>query len=196
MALNNKDTKQEDHFLEKAVRGDRDGLEYLVEIYKDLAYTIAIKIVLNNEDAEEVVQDSFMKAFASLSSFRKASKFSTWLYRIVYNTAITRLNAKRMNTVDLDDQPEREEYIIDENREWKLLIQADKKKYIDLALDKLKKDDRLVITMYYIAEKNISEIGEIMDLKKSAVKMRLLRGRKQLETELNLLLNDELKDLL
>lgn len=85
---------------------------------------------------------------------------------------------------------------MDENIGWKNLKNADLKIYINKALGELKEDDRLIVTLHYIAEKSIAEIGEIMNLKKSAIKMRLLRGRRQLESELNLLLNDELKDLL
>ena len=81
--------------LKLAVQGDEAGLDYLVSVYKDLAYTIAIKIVSNHEDAEEVVQDAFLKAFSALENFREASKFSTWLYRIVYNTAITKARGKK-----------------------------------------------------------------------------------------------------
>jgi RNA polymerase sigma factor (sigma-70 family) len=191
-----RNSMQDDTFLEKAIRGDKDGIEYLVKTYQNLAYTIAVKIVLNKEDAEEVVQDSFMKAFASLSKFRMASKFSTWLYRIVYNTAITRITSKKIETIALNDPFENGQYLTTDNREWNLLIQDERKKYIDLALEQLSQDDRLIITLYYIGEKDISEICEIMGIGKSAIKMRLLRGRKQLECELRLLLSNELKDLL
>lgn len=187
---------KENYYLNKAIGGNRQGMEYLVAAYQDLAYTIAIKIVLNNEDAEEVVQDAFLKAFASLSNFRKASKFSTWLYRIVYNTALTKVSTKKLLQVNLSDNLEHNWHGMDENIGWKNLKNADLKIYINKALGELKEDDRLIVTLHYIAEKSIAEIGEIMNLKKSAIKMRLLRGRRQLESELNLLLNDELKDLL
>lgn len=187
---------KENYYLNKAIGGNRQGMEYLVAAYQDLAYTIAIKIVLNNEDAEEVVQDAFLKAFASLSNFRKASKFSTWLYRIVYNTALTKVSTKKLLQVNLSDNLEHNWHGMDENIGWKNLKNADLKIYINKALGELKEDDRLIVTLHHIAEKSIAEIGEIMNLKKSAIKMRLLRGRRQLESELNLLLNDELKDLL
>jgi RNA polymerase sigma-70 factor (ECF subfamily) len=195
MALK-RDNSKEDSFLEKAIRGDKAGLEYLVGTYQNLAYTIAIRIVLNKEDAEEVVQDSFMKAFASLSNFRKASKFSTWLYRIVYNTALTRISNKSIPTIDLNDHFENEQYISPEDQQWNLIKHAERKKYIDLALCKLPQEDRLIITLHYIGELTISEMCEILNMKKSAIKMRLLRGKKQIETELKVLLKNEVKNLL
>lgn len=189
------ENRREDTFLEKAIRGDRIGLEYLVRTYKDLAYTIAIRIVSNREDAEEVVQDSFMKAFAALPEFRRASKFSTWLFRIVYNTALSRLKNRKMPTVDLDESMN-EKFVMVENQEWDQLKKEERNKYINLALDTLAIEERLVITLHYIGEKSISEICEIVGKEKSAVKMKLLRGRKQLESTLGLLLKDEIRDLI
>jgi RNA polymerase sigma factor (sigma-70 family) len=186
-----KEIKQDEYFLGKAIRGEREGLEYLVDEYQDMAYTIAFKIVRNNEDAEEIVQDSFVKAFRFLGDFKKTAKFSSWLYRIVYNTALTKISAQKPITCDIYDEVERNEYIETGNVTWNLLIEADRKKYIDLALSKLKDEDRLIITLYYIAEKSVSEIIEITDLQRSAVK----RGRKQLETELKILLQTETKEL-
>lgn len=183
--------KQDEYFLGKAIRGEREGLAYLVDEYQNMAYTLAFKIVRNNEDAEEIVQDSFVKAFRSLGDFKKTAKFSSWLYRIVYNTALTKLSTQKPVTCDIYDEMERNEYIDQGNATWNLLLEADRKKYIDLALRKMKEEDRLIITLYYIAEKSVSEITEITNLQKSAVKMRLLRGRKQLETELKILLQAE-----
>lgn len=188
--------KQSEYFLGKAIRGEREGLEYLVDEYQDMAYTIAFKIVRNNEDAEEIVQDSFVKAFRSLGDFKKTAKFSSWLYRIVCNTALTKISTRKpVTTCDIYDDLERNEYVDHGNETWNLLLEADRKKYIDLALSKMKDEDRLIITLYYIAEKSVSEIIEITGLQRSAVKMRLLRGRKQLETELKTLLQTETKEL-
>ncbi|MEJ7644844.1 MAG: RNA polymerase sigma factor [Chryseolinea sp.] len=192
----NEVSMQDDHFLERAIRGERTALVYLVKKYKDLAYTVAIKVVANREDAEEVVQDAFMKAFASLREFRRASKFSTWLYRIVYNTALTKISRRKLVTVDIDGQNETDVCVSRTDQQFDLLEHAERKKYIHLALGKLSRDDYLVISLHYIGEKSIAEICQILDMKKSAVKMRLLRGRKQLQAELEALLSLEIRNLL
>lgn len=191
-----KENKQENDLWNKAIRGDINSIAHFVNTYKDFAYTIAKGVVSNNEDAEEVVQDAFMKAFSSLDKFKRASKFSTWLYRIVYNTALTKLKSKRLPTIDMDQQPGNEQEATTENHGWDLLKDMERKKYVTLALNRLSKEDRLVITLHYIEEKNIAEICEILSARKSAIKMRLLRGRKQLEAALGLLLNSETKNLL
>jgi RNA polymerase sigma factor (sigma-70 family) len=190
-----KTRKDEDYYLNKAILGEREGFEYLVATYQKLAYTLAIKICGNTEDAEEVVQDSFMKAFRALADFRSAAKFSTWLYKIVYYTALTKKSSKRMDTTALADEEESGSDLLDEKREYSRLIQADRKKYIDLALAKLPEDERTVITLHYMGEKSTSEIAEIMDIGKSAVKMRLMRGRQKLEQSLRNLLGEEITDL-
>jgi len=188
--------KEEDYYLKKAILGEREGFEYLVGTYRNLAYTVALKICRSSEDAEEVVQDSFMKAFKALATFQSASKFSTWLYKIVYYTAITKLNSRCKDTVDLNEEAGASAYILDEKREVAGLLQADRKKYINLALAQLVEEERIVITLHYLGEKSTSEIAEILGLGKSAIKMRLMRGRKKLEELLSILLNKELKDLL
>jgi RNA polymerase sigma-70 factor (ECF subfamily) len=191
-----KENKQENEIWNKAISGDINSIAQLVNTYKDFSFTIAMSVVSNNEDAEEVVQDSFMKAFASLDKFKQVSKFSTWLYRIVYNTALTKLKSRKLPTISIDQQPENEQEDTADNHGWGLVKDAERKKYVSLALNRLSKEDRLVLILYYIEEKNIAEICEILSAGKSAIKMRLLRGRKQLEAELGLLLNNETRNLL
>lgn len=186
-----KGQEHEDELLDKAIRGDREGIEYLVNKYKDFSYTIALGIVANREDAEEVVQDSFMKAFASLGRFRKVSRFSTWLYRIVCNTAKTKAQQRRPGALDLAHQ-----VIAMEDQSWDLLKKAERKKYVELALRQLDEEDRLIVTLYYTGEQSIAEICQITGSNGSAIKMRLLRSRKQLEAALKLLLDKETRDLL
>ncbi|WP_316838877.1 RNA polymerase sigma factor [Pedobacter gandavensis] len=106
--------RNEDYFLKKAILGEREGFEYLMKTYQNLAYTLAIKICGNTEDAEEVIQDAFMKAFNALANFRSASKFSTWLYRIVYHTALTKKSARRMNSEELNEESGASAYLLDE----------------------------------------------------------------------------------
>jgi RNA polymerase sigma factor (sigma-70 family) len=192
----NSDKNREDEFLKRAIRGDKEGLAYLVRAYQNMAYTIAKRIVLNSEDAEEVVQDSFMKAFAALGNFRRSSKFSTWLYRIVYNTALTRISSKQIPTVGLDDASGNDRFVDLDDLPLDRLRHQERKQFVDMAITRLSQEDRLIITLHYIGELTVSEICQIVDMKKSAVKMRLLRGRDQLKTELEVLLKQELPDLL
>ena len=187
---------KEDSYLKKAVQGDRAALEYLVKTYGDLAYTIALRVTRNRQDSEEIVQDSFMKAFSSLNTFRGSSKFSTWFYRIVYNTAISRKNKKSKSIVDSDYQGDSVNREGITNIGLNKLIQADKEKYLALALKKLSADDQIIFTMYYNTGLQLAEIGKILNMDKSALKMRLHRGRIALKKALKLMLGNERNDLL
>jgi RNA polymerase sigma-70 factor (ECF subfamily) len=186
----------EDLLLQQASQGNRRSVERLVQTHQAMAYTVALRVVGNQQDAEEVVQDAFMKAFGALVGFKQAAKFSTWLYRIVYNTALTKKSSRSPAASDWADAPGRAGDVNQEPNEWESLRQGDRKKYISLALSRLPSDDALVLTLHYLGEKRIAEVCDIMGKKTSAIKMQLLRGRKQLEQELNGLLPLELRNLL
>lgn len=189
-----KNRNPEDQYLEQAIRGERAGLEYLVNTYRDMAYSIAIRITGNHEDAEEVVQDGFLKALKNLAEFKRASKFSTWLYRIIYNTALSKASSGKNFTMELQEDNQYQQYI-EQNAVMQQMAGADRRKYLNMAMQKLKAQDQLILSLHYIAEKSITEITEILGMKSSAIKMRLFRSRKQLLEELQRLLPNEFKDL-
>ena len=185
----------EDQLLQQAIRGERRALERLVQTHQAMAYTVALRVVGNQQDAEEVVQDAFLKAFGALAQFQRAAKFSTWLYRIVYNTALTSQRSRPAATSELEESLPSQERTHHEPGSWEGLEQADRQKYVALALNRLPADDALVLTLYYLGEKSIAEICTILGKKTSAVKMQLLRGRQQLEQALRQLLPTELRNL-
>jgi RNA polymerase sigma factor (sigma-70 family) len=185
----------EDQLLQQAIQGERRALESLVQTHQAMAYTVALRVVGNQQDAEEVVQDAFLKAFGALAQFQRAAKFSTWLYRIVYNTALTSQRNRPAVTSDLGESLPNLGSTHQEPSGWEELAQADRQKYVTLALNRLPADDALVLTLHYLGEKSIAEICAILGKKTSAVKMQLLRGRQQVEQALRQLLPTELRNL-
>jgi RNA polymerase sigma factor (sigma-70 family) len=184
----------EDLLLRQAGLGQPQALAQLVQRYQALAYTVALRVVGNPQDAEEVVQDAFLKAFAALAQFQRAAKFSTWLYRIVYNTALTK---KRSRPLLLDLPPPETAVEYSTTAEgWEAVRHADQKKYLALALARLPSEDALVLTLHYLGEQSIAEMCVILNKKTSAIKMQLLRSRKQLEQALTQLLPTEFQHLL
>jgi RNA polymerase sigma-70 factor (ECF subfamily) len=183
-------------YIEKVLLGDTSSFSFLVESYKDMAYTIALKIVRSPEDAEEVAQDSFIKAFQQLKTFKGNSKFSTWLYTIVYRTAISKIRKKKLEITDID------EYVIENHSidfsfpQLDLLKAEEQKKYVTLAINALTELDALLITLFYLNENTFDEIIEITGLTKTNIKVRLFRARKKLYKELLKLLKTELKTIL
>jgi RNA polymerase sigma-70 factor (ECF subfamily) len=185
----------DDLLLRQAGQGQPQALAQLVQRYQALAYTVALRVVGTAEDAEEVVQDAFLKAFAALGQFKRAAKFSTWLYRIVYNTALTQKRAQGRHR-ELPLTPGTPEPAATSGDGWAAVRQADQQKYLALALARLPVDDALVLTLHYLGEQSIAEICTILGKKTSAVKMQLLRSRQQLEAVLIQLLPTEHQHLL
>lgn len=183
--------------IAKVKAGDMTAFNVLIDEYKAMAFTLALKLMKNREDAEEVAQDAFLKAYKNINQFEGNSKFSTWLYTIVYNTALTRLRKKKLPTSDLDGH--REEYLSsysESDKEWHQLQKAERSGYIKQALDLLSPEDQIAITLFYLNENSIQEICEITGWELSNVKVRLHRSRKRLLKVLEQLLDTEVRSLL
>ena len=190
------DNNSDQIYIDKVLQGDTNAFAYLINKYKDMVYTIAIKIVKRHEDAEEVAQDSFLKAYEKLDSFKGNSKFSTWLYTIVYRNSITKIRKKKVATSDIDD------YVMDNYSEGSEFPQieaiknGEQQKYVREAIDRLPEKDALLITLFYMDESSIEEIEQITNLTQSNIKVKLFRARKKLNTELSFLLKEEVKTIL
>ncbi len=156
--------------------GDTSGYAVMVDRYKDLAFTIAFRILGIREDAEEVVQDAFVKAFQNLSSFRQKAKFSTWLYRIIYNTAISKHRQKKPGWRSIEEIT-----VPDNAAEFLAEEEEDRHKVLDTAMQQLPEEDRILLTLYYADESSIDDLHSILGISKANVKIRLFRARKRLQ---------------
>jgi RNA polymerase sigma-70 factor (ECF subfamily) len=181
--------RDDNHYIEKVMAGETAAFAFLVNRHKDLVYTIALKILQSREDAEEVAQDAFVKAFQKLATFRKDSKFSTWLYRIAYNEAISKTRLRKFTEVELVE--EISESTADEEVENGVLglSYEEQRKAIDIVMKRLPEPDQLLITLFYLQGMPISEICEITGLSESNAKVRLHRLRKRIYVELNEILS-------
>jgi len=190
------DNNSDQIYIDKVLQGDSNAFAYLINKYKDMVYTISIKIVKSHEDAEEVAQDSFLKAYEKLGSFKGNSKFSTWLYTIVYRNSITKIRKKKVATSDIDD------YVIDNYSEGSEFPQleaiknGEQQKYVREAIGRLPEKDALLITLFYMNESSIEEIEQITNLTQSNIKVKLFRAREKLNTELSFLLKEEVNTIL
>jgi RNA polymerase sigma factor (sigma-70 family) len=168
----------------------------IIDKHKDLAFNIALRITKNEQDSEEIVQDSFVKVFKGLNKFKNESQFSTWFYRIVYNTAISSIRHKKPRYLKYDDnltnrsEDNRVEYEINN------LEAYDRQVLIKEALSKLNELDYTLLTLYYYEEMSLKEISIIVDKKKNYLKVLLQRARFKLYNELRTSLKEELKELI
>ncbi len=188
--------KQDKYYIERVLRGDVNAYSFLVDAYKGMVYTIAFRLLKNSQDAEELAQDTFVKAFNSLKNFKFESKFSTWLYRITYNGAISKLRKKQVEVYDIDDVKLPETEIVSTHNAINELNRIEQKKYINEALENLKEEDAFIISLYYLQESSIEEISEVTELSISNVKVKLHRARKRFYDELKVILKEEVKAIL
>lgn len=183
--------------LKKILDGNMSACRYIVDKYKDYVYNIAFRICKNNEEAEEAAQDSFMKAFGALKDFNFKSKFSTWLYRIAFNTAISRTRAAKFFTNMADYPFEDSRFAVgDLGNGIEQMAADEKRKLVRDALAALPGEDALLINLYYDYDHNFNEIASITGLTVENVKVRMHRIRKKILHHLSLKLKNEINDLI
>lgn len=177
--------RDDNDYIGRVLSGDVSAYASLVAKHKNLVFSIVLKILNNREDAEEISQDVFLKAYQSLSTFERKSKFSTWLYRIAYNAAISKTRKKRVEMVAIEETVITN-YSMDEiGRNMNELEENDRQLILEKALQRLPEEDNLLITLFYKNENSIEEISDITGLSVSNVKVRLHRIRKKLYNEMN-----------
>ena len=172
----------EKQLVDRVIGGDTSAFGYFVDQYQDMAVTIAFRLCGNRQDAEDIVQNAFVKAFHNLHTFRASSKFSTWFYRIVYNTAITEIRSRKL-TSDIDNMQLAEP--TDTFVDWDAIQTIERKEresMLESAMQKLPPDENLLLSLYYLEENSVKEIAEIVGLTDSNIKVKLHRARKRLAT--------------
>ncbi|WP_281986385.1 RNA polymerase sigma factor [Aquimarina aggregata] len=183
--------KQYDYeLIRKINEGDTTAFRQLVYLYKDVSLSLACSILKDKTIAEDVLQEVFIKVYAKLNTFKFKASFSTWLYRIVVNTSYNELK-KQKHTVTIDA------ITINLDTQGKdITLESDQKMYINLALEKLRPDEALVLRLFYLCESSIKEIENITGFKSSKIKVDLHRGRENIHAELKKILGNDLKNLL
>ena len=179
-------SQEENRLLDRILGGEESVYATLVDHYKSYAFTIALKILNNKPEAEEAAQDAFIKAYRYLKSFNRQAKFSTWLYRIVFNTAISYKRKNRVQFQDIENMPL--EYQGDSHIG---LERNDKLVFVRQALNKLSEADRLAIQLYYIQEFSLDEVAGILNQPVNTVKVRVHRARQRVGDELKKILKEE-----
>jgi len=178
------------------LKGDHNAYALLVERYKSYVFTLTFRFTKNREDAEEVSQDIFVKAYRSLADFKGTAKFSTWLYTIVNTTCITFLRKKRLDVRSLDDEKTFE--VADNQDSGFKANQVEQKSRLNMvnrAIAMLNPDDAEIITLFYKNEQSLEEISQILGVEVNAAKVRLHRARARLKDKMEKHFSEEVKDL-
>ena len=167
--------------LEAITRGDVRRFGVLVDRHKDRAMTLALRIVGDREEAEELVQDAFLRAFRGLGQFRRESKFSTWLYKIVYNLCIGHVQRrpKGWQTVNVGDEEAFDATSLDteDPSAQQVLEDEEVQELLQEELNRLPEAFRTALTLFYVQELSYDEIASFLQMPLGTVKTNLSRGR-------------------
>ena len=155
----------------KAKNGDIQALNKLINNHKELAFSIALKHLKNKEDAEDIVQNSFIIVLKSIKKFRNEAKFSTWLYQIIYHECIKELKRKKLKVEYIP------QFVESDNEE----INTEKAINLDNIFKVLKPNEYTVISLFYLEEKSINDIAQVTSLSKANIKVLLHRARLKMQ---------------
>src|ERR1700690_706477 len=169
--------EDDQHYIHLVTKGDTNAVAVLVNRYKDMVFTLSLKMLKDREEAEEVAQDTFLKIYKSLSKFNGESKFSTWAYKVAFNTCLDRLKKnKRLQPVArMDEFTEQEAISV-----LDLVEEKERNQMIQDCLQGLPGEDSFLLTLYYFEEQSLDEIAIIIGINPNNVKIRLYRSRKKL----------------
>lgn len=182
--------------IDIVLAGNQQAYALLVKRYQRYVFTLALRFTKSREDAEEVAQDCFVKAFKYLSGYERKGKFTTWLYSIVYTTAMTYLRKKQVDVLSIDD--ENHQNVLD-NHQASADLNTERKSrdyYLNLAIESLLPNDASIITLFYKGEQSLEEIAQIMGIEANTAKVKLHRARGRLKIKLEQLLKSEAEDLI
>lgn len=182
--------------ISKVIQGEHNAYADLVSRYQNYVFTLTLRLIKSREDAEEIAQDVFVKAYRSLADFRGESKFSTWLYTITNTTCITFLRKKKLEVHSLDNE---KVFEMADNKDSgfraNVIEQKSRVSMVNKAIAMLSPDDAEVITLFYKAEQNLEEIARILGLEANTAKVRLHRARGRLKEKMEKHFTEEVKNI-
>ncbi|AXT56134.1 RNA polymerase sigma factor [Aquimarina sp. AD1] len=172
--------QSDQYYIKQVLEGDVNAFSTLVERYQNLVYTVIYRIVRNKEEAEEIAQDTFIKAYKSLSNYRGEAKFSTWLYTIAYRKSLDAIKTKkRFVATELIEEISEGE-VTNVNDALSYLQDKERKQIISDSILKLPEEEAVIVTLYYFEEKSVKEIKAIVGITENNIKIKLYRSRKKL----------------
>jgi RNA polymerase sigma factor (sigma-70 family) len=182
--------------ISKILHGEQALFAQLVERYQNYVFTLVLRFTDSREDAEEISQDIFVKAYRSLADFRGESKFSTWLYTIVRTSCITFLRKKKLDITSIDNE---RTFLQVENRESgfkaNIIEQKSRHAMVNEAIRLLGPDDAQLITLFYKGEQSLEEISKVMGLEANTVKVKLHRARHRLKEKMEKYFSHEVREI-
>lgn len=184
--------ENDQHYINLFLEGNSNAFAVLVDRYKDMVFSLVLKMIKHKEEAEEVAQDIFVKIFKSMHTFKGESKFSTWVYKVSYYTCLDRIKKikREKNAIPIDDFADNQiktlETVLD------TIEEQERNKVIENCIQLLPSEDGFLLILYYFEDQSIEEISKVMDCTPNNVKVKLFRSRKKLASLLEKRLEPEI----
>lgn len=177
-------TITDQYLVTESLNGNTKAFSQLVERYQQFVFTLAFRIVKVREEAEEVSQDSFLKAYEALNTFRGDAKFSSWLYSIVYRKALDRVRKNnRSRTLEIVEEiTEGDTETVGNALQY--LEMEERNRYLQDSIAALGEEEAAIVSFFYFEDLSIKEIASITGLTEDNVKIKLYRSRKRLYAQL------------
>lgn len=182
--------------IDQVLKGNQQKYELLVKKYQAFAFTIALRYTKNREDAEELAQNAFVKAYLNLRDYRGDAKFSTWLYTIVSSLCLSFLRKKKLEVHSLD-----QEYVFERADAQESSFKADqieqrsRLQLLNRAMELLHPDDAKLLTLFYKAEQSLDEIARILHIEPNNAKVKLHRARQRLKETMEKHFTQEVQEI-
>lgn len=163
--------------IQAILDGDAQAFTILVDQHKNLVYTVALRMLKNKEEAEEVAQDTFIKVFKSLNKFKGDCKLSTWIYRIAYNSCLDQLKRNKRKKQEVAYAEFNGTEIADMNTALTTIARKERAQMIQTCMEQLPPKDAALLTLFYFEEKKLNEMAIVLNLSENTVKVQLFRAR-------------------
>jgi RNA polymerase sigma-70 factor, ECF subfamily len=188
------DDREEIYHINRIKAGDKEAFSLVVDKYRDMVYTICLRMLTVEADAADAAQEVFVKVYRSIAGFQEKSKFSTWIYRITYNHCISVIR-KKVKVIDLVSELPDGDMNEGDVSGLDLINAEERKHYLRMAIEALPETDAVVVTLFYYDELTLDEIGEVTGLSSGNIRIKLHRSRKKMYQVLTEYLKKELNSI-
>lgn len=169
--------EQEQLWIQQVLAGDKQAYAHIINKYKNQLYATILRMTKNPQDAQDLVQEAFIKVYRNLDKYDASGSFSGWLYRVAINHCMDEFRKKRhsMTHIEVD-----EEKVVNPNHPELVFLKKEKSRQLERLISTLPEDERLIILLRYVNEISYEEIGEMLDVPISTVRNKLHRGKKKM----------------
>lgn len=166
--------EQEQLWIQQVLAGDKQAYAHIINKYKNQLYATILRMTKNPQDAQDLVQEAFIKVYRNLDKYDASGSFSGWLYRVAINHCMDEFRKKSNTTIHVEVD---ETKVVNREHPEVVFLKKEKSRQLERLISTLPEDERLIILLRYVNEISYEEIGEVMDVPLSTVRNKLHRAK-------------------